>query len=86
MGLSSKWFSGVSGKEEKDKREKFVRAHAELLDLLTSILQREHDEKLKELQSRKLYDHAAWAYEQADLAGCMRTLRELLEMTALTKD
>lgn len=85
MSLPSKWFHGVA-KNDKDARERFVRSHSEVLELLTDILQREHDDLLRKAQARELYDHAAWPYEQADLNGHMRALRSILEIIDLTKD
>lgn len=85
MALPSKWYKNMDG-ATKEAREAFVRNHSEVLELLTIILQAEHDELLKKAQSQGMYDHAAWAYEQADLNGSMRTVRSILEIVDLTKD
>lgn len=83
MGLSSKWFS--TGKDRKEFTPS-VKGAREVLDTLTEILKKEHDELLKKQQSTSLFEHAGWAYEQADANGYMRALRSIIELTDLTED
>lgn len=83
MGLSSKWWT--TGKK-KDEFAPAIKGAREVLDTITKILRKEHDELLKKQQSTALFDHAGWPYEQADANGYMRALRSVIELTDLTED
>lgn len=82
--LSAKWFSRFHGTEdEKKDLEQLIRNSTIILDILTRVL--ETDLRNEEANRTADYQDPNWAYRQADRNGVVRTLKNLLSMTKLTK-
>lgn len=80
MTLHTKWFYDCKTVEERSERMKFVRANIEVINVINNILKRD----LEALERKKVapadYTSPSWAYQQADLNGSIRLLREYLNI------
>lgn len=84
--MKTDWWKDLKGEEAKAQRVADVKANRLALDLLIPILERKLEELDQAQYGKKLYDNPNWAYMQADLMGCKRTINEILELVTLDKE
>lgn len=83
--MNSEWLRGVP-RTQHAERTQLVNSSGLVLDALTTILKRKHDDLLKEAQSKATYDGPSWPFQQADYNAAMRTLREIIDLTEVTHE
>lgn len=81
MPLSSKWYEECKTKEDKEKKEKFVRAAKPVFDELTQHIE---DMIARKERSRVVdYENPSWAYLQADNLGAIRAYKEVIALITI---
>lgn len=77
--MKTSLLKGLDAKEEKEIKGLWIEAHR-IRKLLTSRLKEKVVETQTERLSKRSYQDAAWAYEQAELNGAERVLNELISL------
>ncbi len=71
--MDSRWFKATP-KNQREDRKKEVQSFRRAFEALEEILIHEFEE------TAPSYEHAAWAYEQADRNGANRKLRSIIKL------
>ena len=86
MSISDKpvndWFKGVpkGDTEAKNARMAELKAAEPVFKLLTTLLERDIEQRRKAQVSNQRYEEPQWAYKQADFNGGIRELERILKM------
>lgn len=77
--MKTVWTSGLSEAKKTSIKEAYSRAGL-VRDRLSTILSDKMDAEVKGRISSKDYDAPNWAYRQADSAGYLRALQEVISL------
>lgn len=81
--MNKKWISHLKTKEEREKFKQYLFSCNDGLHRLSEILSEELESTVKDMSTEDNYDSPAWAEQQADRLGKIRTLRKVIDLINL---
>ena len=81
--MNTKWTSHLKTKQEKDKFKAYLFSCNDGFYRLSELLSEELESTVKEMSMEDNYDSPAWAEQQADRLGKIRTLRKVIDLINL---